>query len=637
MSRAWFFLPSFVGLTLISCIGDQQKNRICTAGTLRCQGAGAQLCSPDGTTWQPASCREGQACVDVSCGPNAASCTDVCKDIICTPGERLCLEDNVFIYECDETGTGVRSCGSCAASPINGICFAGECVSLCGTEQKSYLGCEFFAVDLDNARVPCNNASRVCDAAASQYALVLSNPDPFVSAFVSITRGEPTGLPPSDTCGVPEPDDNLVAAQVIPPKGIQIFPLPRRDVNGTILDRLAYRVAANVPITAYQFNPLANVDVFSNDATVLLPTNAVGSRYYVMTREQTFDDLKGYLTVVGISDQPTTVDVTVTAHTLGYDNGSLFIPALAPGDTFTAQLKKYEVLNIETNRIGDDLTGSLITADKNVVVYGGSEAANAPNTSRCNLTTMTCEADATRSCVCTQAEGPNCSPHAKCNDFVTCCADHLEMQLFPTNTWGKKYVAVRSYPRNQETDSWRFLAQADDTQITLFPAIATIPLLQAGEWFEIETAEDFYVDADKPVLVGQFLQGSQAPGYTMTPATDAGIGDPAFMLAVPVEQLRTSYVFLVPDQYALDYIAVAAPTGSTVRLDGTNIDSLQGIQLHTLSGLLAGQIWRAARLPVNDGFHVLDCPATCSVMVHGYDDDVSYGYPGGLNLEALQQ
>ena len=68
-----------------------------------------------------------------------------------------------------------------------------------------------------------------------------------------------------------------------------------------------------MPIVAYQFNPLENANVFSNDASLLLPTPALvasGLSYVVAGWPQTiartddpatnFDrDLRAFLTVVG--------------------------------------------------------------------------------------------------------------------------------------------------------------------------------------------------------------------------------------------------------------------------------------------------------------------------------------------------
>jgi len=421
----------------------------------------------------------------------------------------------------------------------------------------------------------------------------------------------------------------------------------------------AYRLASNAPITAYQFNPLENVEVFSNDASLLLPTNTAGTSYYVMTREQTFDDLKGFVTVVGVTEEPATVTVTVTAQTLAGPD----IPALAPGDSFTTTLERYEVLNIETNYIGADLTGSTVTSTEPVVVFGGSEAANTPNTSRCDLSTNTCEwswvgepeecavsddcatgdvcvdGGCRKDCECTQADGPTCSPHAKCNEFITCCADHLEQQMFPLTAWGTEYLAVRSMPRGtvefpgQEMDSWRILAAEDDTEVTLTPAdVETLPLLDAGEWYEFETNEDFLINSNKPVLVGQFLAAEFAPGPGRQEG-DAATGDPAFILIAPTRQLRDNYVFLAPNKYRFDYVSIGAPVGSVVRLDGSDVESLDADARQLQINDVAGTSWRAFRANIPDGFHVLTCAGTCSVMVHGYDSFVSYGYPGGLNLE----
>ena len=47
------------------------------------------------------------------------------------------------------------------------------------------------------------------------------------------------------------------------------------------------------------------------------------------------------------------------------------------------------------------------------------------------------------------------------------------------------------------------------------------------------------------------------------------IGDPAFILGVPIEQFRSSYVFLIPNQYLQDYVNVITPVGTQLIVDGT--------------------------------------------------------------------
>lgn len=638
-----FILP--ILLVSTACSDDGLRQPICVPGERLCNPDGsATLCSPDGLAWLPADCPVGTTCVTsdcegdleprcrpIVCGPRCDSATNP----VCTERDKRCNPtDNVRIEACNETGTDWCCEASCAAPQIDGVCYDARCVAVCAVGEKSYLGCDYFAVDLDNAFVPCgqdDNGNLIyCDAAGSQFAVVISNPDTQREVVYQISNA-PVASSSRDEC---EPPEHIVAAGVLPPKGIQIIELPRRDLNGTVKAMRAYRLASNAPITAYQFNPLENVEVFSNDASLLLPTNTAGTSYFVMTREQTFDDLKGYVTVVGVTEETATVTVTPTARTLAGPG----IPAMNAGEFFTTTLERYEVLNIETNFIGADLTGTTVTSTEPVVVFGGSEAANTPNTSRCDLSTFKCEYDGETDCECTQADGPTCSPHAKCSDFITCCADHLEQQMFPLTAWGTEYLAVRSMPRGtvefpgQEMDSWRILAAEDNTEVTLTPAFEVLPLLAAGEWYEFETNEDFLINSNHPILVGQFLAAEFAPGPGRQEG-DAATGDPAFILIAPTRQLRDNYVFLAPNKYRFDYVSIGAPAGSAVRLDGADIEGLDPDARQLAINDVAGTSWRAYRANITDGFHVLTCAGTCSIMVHGYDSFVSYGYPGGLNLE----
>lgn len=532
------------------------------------------------------TCEENQICIG-----------HACRDIICEPGKLSCSADNINSVRCDETGTTYNIEENCAAS-VNGLCVGnGTCINLCEPNGKSYIGCEYFAVDLDNAFVSGSNGIYM-DAPGAQYAVVVSNTDNKRDAYVAVTTR-----------------DKTVDGAVIPPKGIHTFNLPRKDLDGTLLGNMAYRISSNVPINAYQFNPLENVDVYSNDASLLLPTNTLGTFYVVMTREQTFRDLKGYLTVVGTSPKETEVTVTVTATTLA-GNG---IPALKAGQSFSTVLNQFDVLNIETNEVGADLTGSTVKASQPVAVFGGSEAANAPNTNHCGADGR-CEYD----------HKTLCTTNEDCSRFITCCADHLEQQLFPTETWGRHYVIARSMPRGMEADYVRILASSDNTLVETSPAIGTCEL-KRGSWCEFEIFNDVEIVSTKPIMVGQFLAAEQAPEPNLMGGMDegdAGIGDPAFMLAVPVEQYRSSYVFLAPNKYAEDYVNIVIPKDSQAALDGTVIPE-------DMFSPVGDGTFMAGRFVISDGFHAIETEQPSSITVYGYDRYVSYGYPGGLNLNSI--
>ena len=128
-----------------------------------------------------------------------------------------------------------------------------------------------------------------------------------------------------------------------------------------------------------------------------------------------------------------------------------------------------------------------------------------------------------------------------------------------------------------------------------------------------------YLATCQPTFPGlPFLGGSCSP-----------ISDPAMVLAPPAEQYRSSYVFLTPNDYNTDFINVVAPADATVELDGAVIDP----DAWDDAGDIDGTTWRVATVVVPDGRHYVESDVDFGLLVYGYDQDVSYGYPGGLDLE----
>ena len=571
---------------------------ICEPGEIKeCtpDGTGTIVCAEDGHSWLTSPCTDdrGQAtqCVAGGC-------------LVCAPLHKRCRdEDNAEI--CDDDGSKWHPADFCNGAQTGQLCELGTCIALCEASIKwnTYMGCEYWGADLDNGFVP-GEGTGLLDAAGAQYALIVSNPHPTLPVAVEIYDSD--GPVTHDSKGAPFPVGKIL------PRQLRVYRLPRRDVNQTVLAPLAYRVTTSIPAIVYQFNPLADEEVYSNDASLLLPVNVLDKWHYVMTREQTHQIARGYVAVIATRPK-TTVTVTVSAQTMAA-NG---LPSLQPGESITRDMEAFDVLNLETDGLGQDLTGTLVVSSKRVAVFGGSEGANAPNTERCDTGAGVCEWD---------GETP-CTDSGDCSDFITCCADHIEQQLFPVTTWGMHYLCARTQQRGQEPEIWRILAAADNTVVSTSPQQANIPVLNAGEWFEFQTQDDFELSATKPVLVGQFMAAEQAP-HPGLQSGDAKIGDPAFMLVPPTEQLRTDYVVLSPPDFDEDYINVVAPTGAEIILDGDTINPLDFDPFGTLG-------YGVARMAVADGVHVLTGDLPFGVVVYGYDQYVSYGYPGGLDLKRL--
>ena len=656
--------------------GETDDERDCIPGIARCIGeTTTEVCSDD-SEWEVTECGTEQLCWGGDCGTigtctpgEVERCIDfgtyqgcnplgtgtgeipvdfemTCVDDTlvlrdCLEGDTMCQDEQVLL-RCDASGLGYEQSTNCFEDDSTTLCDDGRCISLCQfiEKQESYVGCEYWAVDLDNAFLT-NGAGIPIDAYFAQFAVAVSNPGGTLTAEVTVRSV-----------------DEVLKVATVAPGQMVVLELPPSSIEGTMQGFEGYQITSTVPIVAYQFNPLEDELVYSNDASLLLPTSSLGTRYYVMTRRQTFESLKGSLTVVATQEGTTEITaLTLPERTFLNPLETLpgdGIPVMQGGDTRTFTLQQFEVLNLETNHLGADLTGTLIESDRPVAVFGGTEASNAPNTDSCirkerpaelaEEDRWVCEFDRETPCWDTTRNEPNI---ALCSTFVTCCADHLEQQMLPIFAWGREYNAARSAPRGDEADVWRVMAAEANTQVRLIgipenlgEPIRTNYTIGAGEWFEFESRADFEIVADKPIFVGQFLAAEFAPYPEGEPnpqeyPDNAGTGDPAFIMGVPREQYRSDYIFLVPGQYETNWVTIVAPAG-------VDVDHTDEVGSETLSADLfepfSDGVWAAMRYElVNEGYHRLEAEQPIGAMVHGYDQFVSYGYPAGLDVKKLDR
>ncbi len=205
------------------------------------------------------------------------------------PGIRSCDADGFTIVLCRGDGSGTDPVAACDPDQSQ-ICNGGVCMDACAftTMTRSYSGCEYWAIDLDNAVVADEGA-----AAAQQYAVVVSNPLEVPADVTVQVNDAPQGMPPE-----PRTVATAHLARIVGGGDLYTFDLPSRQVDGasdprlndgpgTWLSSQAYHITSTAPIVAYQFNPLSNVQVFSNDASLLLPSTALDGEYMVLGWPQT--------------------------------------------------------------------------------------------------------------------------------------------------------------------------------------------------------------------------------------------------------------------------------------------------------------------------------------------------------------
>ncbi len=541
--------------------------KICTPGEPKgeCFGPVSYLtCNESGTNWDVFACDVGLTCY-----------AGDCVEWGCQPGTKICKGLSA-VQECQENEEGnfewvvLESCEG-------GLCKDGECMSACESNLKlnTYLGCNYWAVDLDNIE----------GGALEPVGIVVSAPVDGGEAEITFTDSS-TGkkLTPAELGGEP--------LQVAPGQLRTYLLPPYNDLDGSILSNHSFRVDATQPVTVHQFNPLVGDGVYTNDASLLLPDYAGGTEHLVMSWRLRMwgGALRGFATVIATQPGLTTVGVTASAAVLAGPG----VPPMAKGQTLSFSLQQGDVLNLEvTGSEGDDLTGTYIESSQKVAVFGGHECANI---------------------------------HVS---YERC--DHIEQQLFPLAAWGTSYVADPFYPRTAtHTDTWRILAGQNGLTVQLAPPIAGPYVLNMGQWVEFDAAEPFVATADGKFLLGHYLQSCNYPGYEVFCSDfqgDLGIGDPAFTLAAPTGQYLDAYVLLTPAGYDQDFVNVVHKKGASVLLDGK--------PLVQPSVPVGNGEWVLVQELVTDGVHTLEGDGPFGVTAYGYGCHVSYAYPGGLKLSTL--
>ena len=599
--------PSAVTTTTTDTPTSTPNTGPCDDGEVRCNDSDRQTCSNN--AWTPTPCPSGQGCFgDGDCKPcicDADTCADAntlnvcncfsvtpepcpalsgcaeidgevaCHASVCTPGVSEC-DGTGSVIGCNDSGTAFLPPVQCAADEL---CDFGECQPACAVVAKndSSLGCDFWAVDMTN--VPPRDAF--------VFAVALSNPSATTPVEVTVYDRNKGGL------------EQVIATDTIQPRDVKIFPLSGTSNNqmgfypgdagflGTgIAPGRAFRITSKLPIVATQFNPLGGAKAFTTDASLLLPTHALGKSYLHLAWDKGIG--AGSSMVIVATEDNTVVTITATVDTPAGQNG---MPALIAGvPVVLPPLKRHDYVQVSASN--KDLSASKITSTAPVAVFGGHSCGQVPNT-----------------------------------DIDFC--DHLEEQIFPIDTWGSHYVAMRAPPRNTEPMVWRVLASKDGTKIAFDPpvSIGAQAELDGGELIQFTSDGDFDVSSNEPILLAGYMYGCKATMKAECP------GDPSMVLAVPVEQWLTDYVFLVDYSYTTDKVKLVRSKGQLVEV---------GCFGEVTEWTDITKDYQSAVVNINPGdrncepgTNTATGVAPFSIMVLGEAASTSYAYPGGLALKPI--
>jgi hypothetical protein len=432
----------------------------------------------------------------------------------------------------------------------------------------SAVGCRFYGVDLDQ------NGGLEFD----QYAIAVSHPQ--AAADANVTVEQKVG-------GVWAP----VATQLVSPLTLFAFPLPDKHHQGSgVMVGGSYRVSSDVPIVAYQFNPLIQ-GAASSDASLLYPVTTWDTLNRAVHWGGGYG--RGYLTIVAGADD-TTIEVIPTVAT----QAGTGVAAGSPGVPFEITLDEGDIAEIMVLSENTALGGTRIEGDKPIGVFSGHECAWIPH-------------------------------------MIPAC-DHIEDQLTGVRLWGSHFVASRMPIRETngmpEDSLWQVVASEDNTDVT-FSAnaeVTGVPVgvqtIDAGDVIEFYAGGssanpgDFLVDADKPIALANYMIG-EANLVTST------LGDPAMVQLSPVEQYLPRYILLVPSEWEFDFFVVTRPSGANITIDGVGMNDEDFISV--------GGGYEVARVPTVDGVHSLESDVGFMVTVVGYDSADSYAYIGGTGTGVI--
>jgi hypothetical protein len=331
--------------------------------------------------------------------------------------------------------------------------------------------------------------------------------------------------------------------------------------SGSGIQNTGFKVQSNDAVAGY----FVNRSDFSTDMTYLFDEESLGTEYVVASAGGSFGEGSQ------IAVHATADNTTITVNPKG---SASFTVELDEGETYTY--------------VGGttDLSGSSISADKNVAVFSGAECANVPSR-------------------------------------ITYC-DTLLSQMIPTDKLSTSYLVTASDGAdisNLGADIIKVIATQDGTDVTVGGVV--VATLNAGEVYEFELAANSgeSIETSHPTLVTQYLTGGNGSNT-----------DPAMSVVPGADTWLDSYRLATPDDtqaFNLNYASVVINTAelASLALDGVLVDT-SGFNMIT------GTLFSQGILNLPLGLFDLSASSEFLVMLGGGSNADSYLTFGGATFAA---
>jgi hypothetical protein len=492
------------------------------------------------TVWACASSQHvGDGFIGDNDGGIDAGALDASPDVFLACTSR-CSADLRDVLTCD--GKPIKTCSeNMVCAPDRG------CVSVCtiNTSDKSAIGCDYYA--FAPPIVPQPPVKRSC-----YVAFLVNTSDKPVNIAVEYGTQK---LDTTRFAYVPQGSGRSVSykplAGPLPVGEVALLALSREDGDNTCPQGIStavtggdlqapsgigatFHITTNGPVVAYDLSPFGGSDSAIASATLLLPTAVWGTDYVVSTLHSDAIGEDAWMSVVAAQDD---TEVTLRARASYPGEGAIAGGAAFVPVTYKLQAGQFLKLS-QTPRSGasGDLSGSLVTANKPIGLWGGNPDAflSIPGIGL---------------------------------PYDGGYADGMHQQLPPVSALGREYVAVRYRNRvdgYEESPPWRFVGAADGTVLDYDPPVPGAPTkLARGEVAEFNAAGPFVVraqDDSHPFYLSAHMTGcctlpaaADSDGGTGTcsgmQSTVGCAGDPESVNVIASLQFLAKYVFFTDPTY----------------------------------------------------------------------------------------
>lgn len=524
------------------------------------------------------------------------------------------LDFRSVLSACD--GSLVETC------PPDLACGGASCVSPCEAmaAAQSSVGCEFYTQPpgTTNAAGSCY-AAYVVNSWTSPISVDVSLGGERLDLSNAVYRFKPGTSELEPAPGEIPPDESVIvflldAPHTYTPEGYTTcppgvtpatmrWPSPARTGRGT-----SFHVTTSAPASVATIYPFGGASSFFPTATLLLPTASWDTQHVVVQpwqRSAIIANVGGVPNVqIVASDDDTQVTILPTADILAADG----VAGALRGHAATYTLGKGEFLQVGQN---DELSGSLIEANKPIATFGGHGCMNVPS------------------------------------DVPACDTEQKQIPAF--TQWGQEYVAVRYRGRTGDSESvpYRIVAAIDGTELSYDPAppISAPTSMKAGEVATFSSAAPFVVrsqDANHPIYVAAYMTGGGGDGFN-------AVGDPEAVNLVPAGQYLDSYSFFADPTYdETSLVVVRAKSSSGVFEDVTlecaggaltdwqpvgNSGKYEFRRVDLSRGRGPGETFPGGTC--TSGLHKMKSNGPFTATIWGWGRTASYAYPGGMAQRKL--